>query len=157
MKQPSLKRSEYCLNLLRPTFIVRGISAEWIWFPIKNITRSYFATIFCNLKKGNQNKLHLFTHMGPLMRERSLRFAVFEWIAVGTLPTPWICSNSWKPEILCKSQPAVQKFLHPFKNVRQTFICSTASIQTFSSAVYLLDWIHPKVFVICSAIPFQTA
>ena len=63
---------------------------------------------------------------------------------------------------------------HPFKNFHQQFICSTASVQKFLSAMYPFDcicakifficatiWLHPcKNFLhpcICSAIPFRMA
>lgn len=87
--------------------------------------------------------------MWPLTRKCSLWFAVFERIAVCTSPTPWICSNSQKQEILGTSQLAVQKFLNPFD-----LICSKFSspIHPFSliirSNIYFCEpFIRSKIFI----------
>ena len=99
-----------------------------------------------------------FWHMWPLTRKCSLRFAVFEQIAIYTSPTLWICSTSWKQEILSTSQLAVQKFLNPFdlicskifftrstSSVQIFIFVSHSSVQKFSSSVW-------KIFIICSSI-----
>ena len=97
-----------------------------------------------------------------------------EWLAwsqnaLNTYLTPWICSNSWKREILSTSQPVAQNFssaVHPFKNFLHPFIHSaTSSVQKFSLSArphpfrnfrYALDLIHSKIFLIRSSIrPFH--
>ena len=99
-----------------------------------------------------------FWHMWPLTGKCSLRFAVFEQIAIYTSPTLWICSTSWKQEILSTSQLAVQKFLNPFdlicskiffthstSSIQIFIFVSHSSVQKFSSSVW-------KIFIICSSI-----
>ena len=96
------------------------------------------------------NILKNFWHMWPLTRKCSLRFAVFEQIAIYISPTPWICSTSWKQEILSTSQLAVQKFLNPFDLIcsKIFFTRSTSSVQIFifvshSSVQKFSSSVHP--------------
>ena len=106
-----------------------------------------------------------FWHMWPLTRKCSLRFAVFEQIAIYTSPTPWICSTSWKQEILSTSQLAVQKFLNLFdlicskifftrstSSVQIYIFVSHSPVQKFSSSVHRSTSSVWKIFIICSSI-----
>ena len=103
--------------------------------------------------------------MWPLTQKCSLRFAIFKWISVCTSPTPWICSNSQKQEILDTSQLAVQKSLHLFDLICSKIFFTHWSVQPhpfkylFSSAIhpfknYRQPWMGSKIFVILSTSSF---
>ena len=186
------QKATFCNKILQPVKTGHVARQVWSWKVIversttlpfiqlvlqqaaKQVALFCYNVVLVSQAKGLANFtinciLYVYKHLKKLLkyvtshtRKCSLRFAVFEQIAIYTSPMPWICSTSWKQEILSTSQRAVQKFLNPFdlicskifftrltSAVQIYIFVSHSSIQKFSSSVHC-DIQHTRNVIKCS-------